>query len=52
MSVKWAHLMIHMDKAEGSHYRDEILSKVAEICEESNYEFIIYFDAAAETALS
>lgn len=37
-------LMIHMDKAEGSHYRDELLSKIVEICSQSNYQFITNFE--------
>eukprot|EP00106_Octopus_bimaculoides_P017599 XP_014785041.1 PREDICTED: AP-3 complex subunit delta-1-like isoform X1 [Octopus bimaculoides] len=37
-------LMIHMDKAEGSHYRDELLSKIIEICSQSNYQYVINFE--------
>ena len=37
-------LMIHMDKAEGSHYRDELLSKIIEICAQSNYQYITNFE--------
>ena len=37
-------LMVHMDKAEGSHYRDELLSKIIEICSQSNYRFITNFE--------
>ena len=37
-------LMIHMDKAEGSHYRDELLSKTVEICCQSNYQYITNFE--------
>ena len=37
-------LMVHMDKAEGSHYRDELLSKIIEICSQSNYQFITNFE--------
>ena len=37
-------LMLHMDKAEGSHYRDELLSKIIEICSQSNYQFITNFE--------
>jgi len=33
-----------MDKAEGSHYRDELLSKIIEICSQSNYQFITNFE--------
>ncbi|GAB1606310.1 AP-3 complex subunit delta-1-like isoform X1 [Argonauta hians] len=37
-------LMIHMDKAEGSHYRDELLSKIIEICSQSNYQYVLNFE--------
>lgn len=37
-------LMIHMDKAEGSHYRDELLSKIIEICSQSNYQYVTNFE--------
>ena len=37
-------LMLHMDKAEGSHYRDELLSKIIEICSQSNYQYITNFE--------
>ncbi|ESN98976.1 hypothetical protein HELRODRAFT_107104 [Helobdella robusta] len=37
-------LMIHMDKAEGSHYRDELLSKIIEICSQSNYAHVTNFE--------
>ena len=37
-------LMIHMDKAEGSYYRDELLTKVIEICSQNNYQFISNFE--------
>ena len=37
-------LMIHMDKAEGSNYRDELLSKIIEICSQSNFQFITNFE--------
>ncbi|CAF4211058.1 unnamed protein product [Rotaria sordida] len=30
-------LMIHMDKSEGSYYRDELLSKIIEICSQNDY---------------
>ncbi|CAF4246468.1 unnamed protein product, partial [Rotaria sordida] len=30
-------LMIHMDKSEGSLYRDELLSKIIEICCQNDY---------------
>ncbi|XP_070195049.1 AP-3 complex subunit delta-1-like isoform X2 [Littorina saxatilis] len=37
-------LMVHMDKAEGSHYRDELLSKIVQICSQSNYQFVTNFE--------
>jgi len=37
-------LMVHMDKAEGSHYRDELLTKIIEICSQSNYQYITNFE--------
>lgn len=37
-------LMIHVDKAEGSVYRDELLAKILEICSQNNYQYIINFE--------
>ena len=37
-------LMIHMDRAEGTQYRDELLSKIVEICSQDNYHFITNFE--------
>lgn len=37
-------LMIHMDKAEGTTYRDELLSKIIEICSQNNYQYITNFE--------
>ncbi|XP_069127630.1 AP-3 complex subunit delta-1-like [Argopecten irradians] len=37
-------LMIHMDKAEGTHYRDELLAKIIEISSQSNYQYITNFE--------
>ena len=37
-------LMVHMDRAEGSYYRDELLSKVIEICSQSNFQYISNFE--------
>lgn len=37
-------LMVHMDKAEGTTYRDELLSKIIQICSQNNYQFITYFE--------
>ncbi|XKL64128.1 hypothetical protein PGB90_004214 [Kerria lacca] len=37
-------LMLHMDKAEGTLYRDELLSKIIDICSQNNYQFITNFE--------
>lgn len=37
-------LMVHVDKAEGSVYRDELLSKIIQICSQNNYQYIINFE--------
>lgn len=37
-------LMVHMDKAEGTVYRDELLSKIILICSQNNYQFITQFE--------
>uniref|UniRef100_A0A8D8RGH2 AP-3 complex subunit delta n=1 Tax=Cacopsylla melanoneura TaxID=428564 RepID=A0A8D8RGH2_9HEMI len=37
-------LMVHMDKAEGTMYRDELLSKVIDICSQNNYQYITNFE--------
>lgn len=37
-------LMVHMDKAEGTQYRDELLSKIVLICSQNNYQFITSFE--------
>lgn len=37
-------LMVHMDKAEGTTYRDELLSKIILICSQNNYQFITNFE--------
>ena len=37
-------LMIHMDKSEGSYYRDELLSKIIEICSQNDYQHITNFE--------
>lgn len=37
-------LMLHMDKAEGTIYRDELLSKIILICSQNNYQFITNFE--------
>lgn len=37
-------LMVHMDKAEGTAYRDELLSKIIQICSQNNYQFVTCFE--------
>lgn len=37
-------LMVHMDKAEGTTYRDELLSKIVDICSQNNYQYITNFE--------
>ncbi|XP_049515272.1 AP-3 complex subunit delta-1-like isoform X2 [Dermacentor silvarum] len=37
-------LMVHMDRAEGTGYRDELLSKIIDICSQNNYQFITNFE--------
>lgn len=37
-------LMVHMDRAEGTLYRDELLSKIIDICSQNNYQFIVNFE--------
>ena len=37
-------LMVHMEKAEGTSYRDELLAKIIQICSQSNYQFITNFE--------
>ncbi|XP_017769237.1 PREDICTED: AP-3 complex subunit delta [Nicrophorus vespilloides] len=37
-------LMVHMDKAEGTIYRDELLAKIVLICSQNNYQFITNFE--------
>lgn len=37
-------LMTHMEKAEGTLYRDELLTKIIEICSQNNYQFIVNFE--------
>ncbi|XP_065166579.1 AP-3 complex subunit delta isoform X2 [Atheta coriaria] len=37
-------LMLHMEKAEGTLYRDELLSKIIQICAQNNYHFITNFE--------
>jgi len=37
-------LMHHMDKAEGTTYRDELLSKIIQICSQNDYQYISNFE--------
>ncbi|XP_075250046.1 AP-3 complex subunit delta-1-like isoform X2 [Convolutriloba macropyga] len=37
-------LMSHIEKAEGTQYRDELLSKVIEVCSHDNYKHITNFE--------
>uniref|UniRef100_A0A1I7UKK7 AP-3 complex subunit delta n=1 Tax=Caenorhabditis tropicalis TaxID=1561998 RepID=A0A1I7UKK7_9PELO len=37
-------LMEHVEAAEGSHYRDELLSRIIGICSYSNYQYITNFE--------
>ncbi|XP_032034868.1 AP-3 complex subunit delta-1 isoform X2 [Hylobates moloch] len=37
-------LMTHVDKAEGTTYRDELLTKIIDICSQSNYQYITNFE--------
>ena len=37
-------LMNHMEKTEGTAYRDELLAKIVEICSQSNYQFVTNFE--------
>ncbi|XP_018015411.1 AP-3 complex subunit delta-1 isoform X2 [Hyalella azteca] len=37
-------LMTHMDRAEGTFYRDELLQKIIQICSQNNYQYITNFE--------
>ena len=37
-------LLTHMNKAEGSHYRDQLLCKIIDICCQNNYQYITNFE--------
>jgi len=37
-------LMEHVDAAEGSFYRDELLSRIIDICSHNNYQYITNFE--------
>merc|ERR1712142_1452745 len=37
-------LMAHMDKAEGTTYRDELMDKIIQICSQNDYQYISNFE--------
>lgn len=37
-------LMDHMQKAEGTHYRDQLLVKVVDVCSQNGYQYITDFE--------
>ena len=37
-------LMQHIEKAEGTAYRDELVAKIIQICSQSNYTFVTNFE--------
>ncbi len=37
-------LMVHMDKAEGTTYRDELMFKIIQICSQNDYQHITNFE--------
>eukprot|EP00095_Tigriopus_kingsejongensis_P012727 snap_masked-scaffold43_size480169-processed-gene-2.9 protein:Tk12727 transcript:snap_masked-scaffold43_size480169-processed-gene-2.9-mRNA-1 annotation:"ap-3 complex subunit delta-1-like isoform x3" len=37
-------LMLHMDQAEGTHYRDELMEKIVQICSQDDYQYITHFE--------
>lgn len=37
-------LMVHMNLAEGTMYRDELLAKIVDICSQNNYQYITNFE--------
>lgn len=37
-------LMLHMERAEGTLYRDELLSRMVEICAQNNYQHVSDFE--------
>ncbi|VVC94180.1 unnamed protein product [Leptidea sinapis] len=37
-------LMIHMENAEGTLYRDELLTRMIEICSQNNYQHVVDFE--------
>ncbi|XP_059049466.1 AP-3 complex subunit delta [Achroia grisella] len=37
-------LMVHMERAEGTLYRDELLTRMIEICSQNNYQYVVDFE--------
>ncbi|CAH0722583.1 unnamed protein product, partial [Brenthis ino] len=37
-------LMVHMERAEGTLYRDELLTRMIEICAQNNYQHVVHFE--------
>lgn len=37
-------LLMHMSKAEGTHYRDELLAKIIDICSQNNFQYVTNFE--------
>lgn len=37
-------LMVHMDKAEGTAYRDELMEKIINICSQNDYQYVTNFE--------
>lgn len=37
-------LMVHMERAEGTLYRDELLTRIIEICSQNNYQHVVDFE--------
>lgn len=37
-------LMVHMERAEGTLYRDELLTRMIEICSQNNYQHVVDFE--------
>jgi len=37
-------LMVHVEKADGAQYRDELIQKIIEICSQNNFQYITNFE--------
>uniref|UniRef100_A0A2A4ISS4 AP-3 complex subunit delta n=1 Tax=Heliothis virescens TaxID=7102 RepID=A0A2A4ISS4_HELVI len=44
-------LMVHMDRAEGTLYRDELLTRIIEICSQNNYQHVVDFECTSAMSL-